>query len=49
MLERLEAGVASGTLGLVSKEVGFFFFSAMVCDKTIAEQNSSLTDSVTLT
>ena len=30
MLERLEAGVASGALGLVSKEVGFFFFSVMV-------------------
>ena len=30
MLERLEAGLASGALGLVSKEVGFFFFSVMV-------------------
>ena len=30
MLERLEAGVASGALGLVSKEVSFFFFSTIV-------------------
>ena len=30
MLERLVAGVAGDALKLVSKELGFFFFSVMV-------------------